>query len=160
MKKIIFTLNMLFGAIIYGQAPTNGLIAYYGFESNINSHDSQNNFTARSNTTATISYNTAKRGSGVYFQGQTGIVNTSLSAIISPATSGYSNTPLTLSFWAKESVNPQSSYGSIFELYGGYLLRFQTSYLHSEVYANNSYLSVDYTDVFPNIFYVKKQENF
>lgn len=151
MKKIIFTLNMLFGAIIYGQAPTNGLIAYYGFESNINSHDSQNNFTARSNTTATISYNTAKRGSGVYFQGQTGIVNTSLSAIISPATSGYSNTPFTLSFWAKESVNPQSSYGSIFELYGGYLLRFQTSYLHSEVYANNSYLSVDYTDVFPNM---------
>ena len=151
MKKIIFTLNMLFGAIIYGQAPTNGLIAYYGFESNINSHDSQNNFSARSNTTATISYNTAKRGSGVYFQGQTGIVNTSLSAIISPATSGYSNTPFTLSFWAKESVNPQAGYGSLFELYGGYLLRFHTNYLHSEVYANNGYLSVDYPDVFPNM---------
>ena len=100
MKKSLFFLILLANIFIFGQAPTNGLIAYYGFESNINSHDSQNNFTARSNTTATISYNTAKRGSGVYFQGQTGIVNTSLSAIISPATSGYSNTPFTLSFWA------------------------------------------------------------
>ena len=60
MKKIILTLSIIVGAVLYGQAPTNGLIAYYGFESNINSHDSQNNFTARSNTTATISYNTAK----------------------------------------------------------------------------------------------------
>ena len=151
MKKSIFFLILLANIFIFGQAPTNGLIAYYGFESNINSHDSQNNFTARSNTTATISYNTAKRGSGVYFQGQTGIVNTSLSAIISPATSGYSNTPFTLSFWAKESVNPQTSYGSLFELYGGYLLRFHTNYLHSEVYSMNGYLSVDYTDVFPNM---------
>ena len=55
MKKIILTLSIIVGAVLYGQAPTNGLIAYYGFESNINSHDSQNNFTARSNTTATIS---------------------------------------------------------------------------------------------------------
>ena len=65
MKKIIFTLNMLFGAIIYGQAPTNGLVAYYGFESNVDSHDSQNNFTAASNNSTAISYNSAKRGNGI-----------------------------------------------------------------------------------------------
>ena len=54
MKKSLFFLILLANIFIFGQAPTNGLIAYYGFESNINSHDSQNNFTARSNTTATI----------------------------------------------------------------------------------------------------------
>ena len=150
MKKSIFFLILLANIFIFGQAPTNGLIAYYGFDGDVNSHDSQNNFTARSNTTAIVSYNTSVRGRGVYFQGQTGIVNTSLSSIISPATGGYSNTPFTLSFWALDSVNPQSSYGSLFELYGGFLLRYQTSYLHSEVYANNAYLTTDYNDVYPN----------
>ncbi len=150
MKKIIFTLNMLFGAIIYGQAPTNGLVAYYGFESNVDSHDSQNNFTAASNNSTAISYNSAKRGNGVSFGGQTGIVNSTLSTILSPTSNGYSSSPFTLSFWAKESTTTQAAYASFFELYGSYLLRFQSGILHSELNSNAGYLTKDY-GLTPNI---------
>jgi hypothetical protein len=109
MKKIILTLSIIVGAVLYGQAPTNGLIAYYGFNGDANSHDSQNNFTAASNTTSTISYSGGVRGFGVYFEGQTGLVNNTLSSVVSPSTNGYSSTPFSLSFWAKENCTNNST---------------------------------------------------
>ncbi len=150
MKKIILTLSIIVGAFLYGQAPTNGLIAYYGFESNINSHDSQNNFTAASNTTSTISYSGGVRGFGVYFEGQTGLVNNTLSSVVSPSTNGYSSTPFSLSFWAKESTTNQGAYASLFELYGSYLLRFQSGILHAELNSNAGYLTKNFGNVNPN----------
>ena len=65
MKNLYF-FDIISNIFIFGQAPTNGLVAYYGFESNVNSHDSQNNFTAASNTTATISYNSSKEEVSIF----------------------------------------------------------------------------------------------
>lgn len=150
MKKSIFFLILLANIFIFGQAPTNGLIAYYGFNGDANSHDSQNNFTAASNTTSTISYSGGVRGFGVYFEGQTGLVNSTLSSVVSPSTNGYSSTPFSLSFWAKESTTNQGAYASLFELYGSYLLRFQSGILHAELNSNAGYLTNNFGSVNPN----------
>ena len=115
MKKNLLIISLLLFSFTYGQAPTNGLIAYYGFENNTNSHNGAHNLTHSHITGTPITYAEGVNGTGnaatFYY---TGLKNTSISPLI--------NTEFTIAFWHK-SASQNEAYSSRFEMFGSAFYR-------------------------------------
>lgn len=140
MKKNLLNLFAILvcGATALAQAPTSGLIAYYGFEDNANSHNGLHNFSNDSygeHPSATFE-NNGRVGKGVVFSGQQALVNTTLNTAISAAT------PMTVSFWFKDSTASQNTYGTQIELFYSFLCRYQTK-LKSEINTTAGYYALN-----------------
>lgn len=101
-------------------APSNGLLAYYGFNNNINSHNGNYNLTSAT----TPSYVTGKVGNGVSFSNTADrtLFNTTLANALP------SNGPFTICFWQNTSLVAGSTiYPTYFEMFGSAYVRTQST---------------------------------
>ncbi|MCZ8197735.1 MAG: T9SS type A sorting domain-containing protein [Flavobacterium sp.] len=115
MKKIIlFIAFAIIGTKGMAQAPTNGLVAYYGFEGNAFSHDLLNNMT---NMTATsVTYVSGGNGTG-----QAASFNNSALKTVSIAPQ--ITNEFTVAFWQYNSASQVQPYATRFELFGSAFYR-------------------------------------
>ncbi|MFY7727958.1 MAG: fibronectin type III domain-containing protein [Flavobacterium sp.] len=146
MKKTLLSLSFFASALLLAQAPTNGLVGYYGFEGNGNSHNQQHNFTAPSGTeTPSATYeNGGKIGKGVLFSGDQALINTTLNDVFS------TNTPITISYWYKDTESVQNTYGTQVEFFGSFLCRYQGA-LKAEINTTGGYINVDSQYTYPEL---------
>lgn len=110
-------------------APTNGLIAYYGFNNNTNSHNGNYNLTS----SVAPSYVTGKVGNGVSFSNaaERTLSNTTLASALP------NNGPFTICFWQNTSlVAGSTTYPTYFEMFGSAYVRTQNT--------NYNFLSTGY----------------
>lgn len=114
MKKILL-ITLLLALKANAQAPTNGLVAYFNFENNLNSHNNNHGFTNPNNSAYTIN---GKVGSGISFTNNGPIVNTSIDATMN-------NAEFTFCFWFKEDLYNGSSptYSTMLEAFSSALVR-------------------------------------
>jgi hypothetical protein len=116
MKKLLLTIAVAFiGIKGLAQAPTNGLVAYYGFQNNINSFNSTHNL---SNAGATnVVYVAGKYGQGASFNGTSqALRNTTIGPTMT-------NTPaLTIAFWQYKTVN--TNYATTFDCFSSAFYRY------------------------------------
>ncbi|TAF90281.1 MAG: hypothetical protein EAZ47_11220, partial [Bacteroidetes bacterium] len=99
-------------------APTNGLVAYYGFNNTTNSHNGNHNLTSAT----TASYVTGKVGNGVSFSNATDrtLSSTTLTNALP------SNGPFTICFWQNEDfVSASTDFPTYFEMFGSAYVRAQ-----------------------------------
>lgn len=114
MKRILLILGISISSIIYGQAPTNGLVAYYGFEGNNNSHNGLYNLT-QLQPSGTATFTTGKVGFANYFDNY---------ALQTTAISPEITNEFTIAFWQKSNVASQAQpYATRFELFGSAFYR-------------------------------------
>lgn len=144
MKKTLLSLSFFASSLLFAQAPTNGLVGYYGFEGNGNSHNQQHNFTPPSGTeTPSATYeNSGKIGKGVLFSGDQALINTTLNDVFG------TNTPITISYWYKDTQNTQNTYGTQVEFFGSFLCRYQGA-LKAEISTTGGYINVDSQYTYP-----------
>ena len=119
MKKLLLFVTFILANIGFSQAPTDGLLAYFGFENNFNSNNPAHNFTQTG--WPIPQFITGKYGSGVTF-GSSGygvLVNDSMDASF-PTTSEF-----TISFWQK-AATPSENYATSFEMFGSLYFRSYT----------------------------------
>jgi hypothetical protein len=117
MKKIIlFIVFAIIGTKGMAQAPTNGLIAYYGFENNANSHNGLYNLTNLHTSGTAIPYSAGGNGTGAtaYFD-NTALKTTALAPQIT--------NEFTIAFWQKNDVSQVQPYATRFELCGSAFYR-------------------------------------
>lgn len=98
------------------QTPSNGLVGYFGFDNNFNSHNLAHSFTQAG--WPLPEFNTGKYGSGVSFgaSGYGTLDNDSMDAVF-PTTSEF-----TICFWQK-ATSPTVNYASSFEMFGSLYFR-------------------------------------
>lgn len=106
--------------LYYGPTHNNqlvpNLVAYYGFNSNANSHNNQHNFASVAGV-PTPSYTPARVGQGIRMNA-TPMVNTS------SLFSALGNTEFSICFWEQSMSNPLSGkYPTVFEMYESAFLR-------------------------------------
>ena len=115
MKRIL--LLIVFAIIVtkgMAQAPTSGLVAYYGFEGNAFSHDQLNNMT---NMTATpVTYVSGGNGTG-----QAASFNNS--ALKTVSLEPQITNEFTVAFWQYNSASQAQPYATRFELFGSVFYR-------------------------------------
>ena len=96
------------------QAPTNGLLAYYGFEGNANSHNGLSNMTNMTGTAVT--YLSGGNGTGQ-------AANFNNSALQTTAISSQINNEFTICFWQYNPLSQNQIYATRFELFGSAFYR-------------------------------------
>lgn len=96
------------------QAPTNGLVAYYGFEGNANSHNGLSNMTNMTGTAVT--YLSGGNGTGQ-------AANFNNSALQTTAISSQINNEFTICFWQYNPLSQNQIYATRFELFGSTFYR-------------------------------------
>lgn len=101
---------------INAQAPSNGLVGYFGFENNFTSNNSAHSFTQSG--WPLPDFNTGKYGTGVSFgaSGYGTLDNDSMDAVF-PTSSEF-----TVCFWQK-AATPTVNYASSFEMFGSLYFR-------------------------------------
>lgn len=116
MKKVLLIISMAFTYFMYAQAPTNGLVAYYGFENNGNSHNNLYNLTNLHTSGTAVLYGTGANGTGSSAQfNNTALKTTAISPVIT-------NT-FTICFWQKNAAPQGQIYASRFEMFGSAFYR-------------------------------------
>lgn len=117
MKKLLLFIAIAFiGTKGLAQAPTSGLVAYYGFEGNANSHNNLYNLTNLHTSGTAVLYGTGANGTGSSAQ----FNNTALkTTAISPA---ITNT-FTICFWQKNAAPQGQIYATRFEMFGSAFYR-------------------------------------
>jgi hypothetical protein len=119
MKKLLFFLSVAFSGMTgFAQAPTNGLLGYYGFNNTPNSHDGNFNLTNLNPTGTAVTYVVGGNGYGnaAHFD-HNGLQN---AAIASQVTSDF-----TIAFWQRATSATQETLASRFELFGSAYFRSQ-----------------------------------
>lgn len=115
MKQLLLLLTITFISIKgLAQAPTNGLVAYYGFEGNANSHNGLSNMTNMTGTAVT--YLSGGNGTGQ-------AANFNNSALQTTAISSQINNEFTICFWQYNPVAQVQPYATRFELFGSSFYR-------------------------------------
>jgi Concanavalin A-like lectin/glucanases superfamily/Secretion system C-terminal sorting domain len=115
MKKLLLSVFTLLSIASFAQAPSIGLLAYYNFENNFNSHNGLHNL---SSVTTNPTFIVGKYGNGASFDGSQALLNTSLDAVI-PTTN------FTIAFWEYRTGN--NVYSSAFEANASCYFRFKNS---------------------------------
>jgi len=83
MKKLLLIISMAFSFVAQAQVPINGLLAYYNFEGNANSHNGLYNMTNLHTSGAAVTYGPGGNGTGyAALLNNTGLKNTTLAAEI------------------------------------------------------------------------------
>ncbi len=115
MKKLLLFIAIAFiGTKGLAQAPTSGLVAYYGFEGNANSHNGLSNMTNMTGTPVT--YLTGGNGTGQ-------AANFNNSALQTTAISPQITNEFTICFWQYNTLPQTQSYATRFELFGSAFYR-------------------------------------
>lgn len=116
MKRILLLIVISVINLLNAQAPTTGLVAYYGFENNGNSHNGLYNLSNLHSGGAPVVYGTGANGVGSSAQ----FNNTALkTTAISPA---ITNT-FTICFWQKNFAPQGQIYATRFEMFGSAFYR-------------------------------------
>lgn len=115
MKKIILFITIAFiGIKGLAQAPTNGLVAYYGFEGNANSHNGLSNMTNMTGTAVT--YLSGGNGTGQ-------AANFNNTALQTTAIAPQITNEFTICFWQYNPLPQNQVYATRFELFGSAFYR-------------------------------------
>ena len=116
MKRFLLISFLLTISYCMAQSPTNGLVAYYGFENNSNSHNGLYNLTNLHASGTAINYTNSGNGTGnaAYFN-NTALKSTAISSQIT-------NT-FTICFWQKNDAPQNQIYATRFELFGSVFYR-------------------------------------
>jgi hypothetical protein len=113
-------------------APVNGLVAYYGFNNSINSHNGNHNMTSFSAPT----YGTGKVGNGVIFSNSVSntLFNNTLTNDL-PSTG-----PFTICFWKKNNLAVSTPvFPTFFEMFNSVFVRLQSSSNYSSLERGYAY---------------------
>ena len=115
MKKLLLFIAVAFIATKgLAQAPTNGLVAYYGFEGNANSHNGLSNMTNMTGTAVTY----LSGGNGT---GQTANFNNS--ALQTTAIAPQITNTFTICFWQKNAAPQAQAYATRFQMFDSVFYR-------------------------------------
>lgn len=116
MKRFLLISFLLTISYCMAQSPTNGLVAYYGFENNSNSHNGLYNLSNLHASGTAINYTNSGNGTGnaAYFN-NTALKSTAISSQIT-------NT-FTICFWQKNDTPQNQIYATRFELFGSVFYR-------------------------------------
>lgn len=129
MKRLLLLIGISISTLIYGQAPTNGLVAYYGFQNSINSHNNIHNLVNDGSTN--ISYVAGKYGQGASFNGLNQVLrNTSIGFTMT------NTAALTIAFWQYKTVN--TNYATTFDCFGSAFYRYDPSGSMRAGFSNNN----------------------
>jgi Concanavalin A-like lectin/glucanases superfamily/Secretion system C-terminal sorting domain/Purple acid Phosphatase, N-terminal domain len=131
MKKIILFIVLATSSMIYSQAPSNGLLAYYSFNGNANSHNGLFNMTNLHTTGTSVSYGPGGNGTGyaaTFFN--TGLKNTTIAPEIT--------SEFTVAYWGSKNPITESDYATRFELFASAFHRKNTGagYLYAASSSN------------------------
>ena len=108
MKKLLLFIAIAFmGTEVVAQAPANGMLAYYNFNANYNSHDDTHNMVAAFAGT-NPSFVTGKYGNGISCGSYAGLVNSTLASAIN-------TNEFTIAWWQKRA-SMQGSYDTSYEI--------------------------------------------
>lgn len=117
MKKILQLSVMFITATFFAQAPTNGLIGYFGFENNYSNVNNTHLFVNASDNVNDVPFVAGKYGQGVSFSANNQyLVNSTLNSILT------SSSDITIAFWQKP-INVIDQYKTTFELFGSLYFR-------------------------------------
>ncbi len=117
MKKLLQLLAIFITATFFGQAPTNGLIGYFGFENNYSNGNNTHLFVNASDNVNDVPFVAGKYGQGVSFSANNQyLVNSTLNSILT------SSSDITIAFWQKP-INVSDQYKTTFELFGSLYFR-------------------------------------
>lgn len=125
MKKIILFISITFYITVAAQVPAEGLLAYYNFEGNANSHNGLFNMTNLHTSTNPVIYEPSNNGTGdsALFLDNVALKNTALAAEIS--------SEFTVAYWGKKSPVTENTYASRFEMFASAYHRKDTGSLYS-----------------------------
>lgn len=134
MKKLLLIVSIAFCLFAKAQAPSNGLLAYYSFEGNANSHNGLFNMTNLHTTNVPVTYGPGGNGTGyaASFNG-TGLKNTTLPNEIT--------SEFTIAYWGSKNQPTESTYATRFELFASAFHRKDTGsgYSYGVSTANGSF---------------------
>lgn len=125
MKKIILFISITFYITVAAQVPAEGLLAYYNFEGNANSHNGLFNMTNLHTSTNPVIYEPSNNATGdsALFLDNVALKNTALAAEIS--------SEFTVAYWGKKSPVTENTYASRFEMFASAYHRKDTGSLYS-----------------------------
>lgn len=126
MKKLLLIITLAFTVSnTFAQVPSNGLVAYYNFEGNANSHNGLFNMTNLHTSNNPVIYEPGNNGTGnsALFLDNVGLQNTTLAAEIS--------SEFTIAYWGKKSPITENTYASRFEMFASAFHRKNTGSLYS-----------------------------
>ena len=92
MKRLLLITTLITSSLIFAQAPTNGLVAYFEFENSLSSSTSSDVFVNTGSSNATFA--AATHGQGVSFNGETRLQIAALSESIINSSNSF-----TISWW-------------------------------------------------------------
>jgi len=92
MKRLLLITTLITSSLIFAQAPTNGLVAYFEFENSLSSSTSSDVFVNTGSSNATFA--AAAHGQGVSFNGETRLQIAALSESIINSSNSF-----TISWW-------------------------------------------------------------
>lgn len=116
MKRLLLITTLITSGFCFAQSPTNGLVAYYGFENNSNSHNNMYNLSNLHSSGTAVTYDTGANGVGSSAQFNNTALKTSA---ISPAI----NNTFTICFWQKNAAPQGQTYATRFEMFGSVFYR-------------------------------------
>lgn len=124
MKKLLLIVSMTFIMNASAQVPVDGLLAYYNFEGNANSHNGLFNMTNLHTSNNPIIYEPSNNGTGdsALFLDNIALQNTTLAAEIS--------SEFTVAYWGKKSPITENTYASRFEMFASAFHRKDTGSLY------------------------------
>lgn len=134
MKKVLLIISITFCLFASAQAPSNGLLAYYSFEGNANSHNGLFNLTNLNTSGTVVTYGPGGNGTGYAASfNATGLKNTSLAPEIT--------SEFTVCYWGSKNEPTESTYATRFEMFASAFHRKDTGsgYSYAISTSNGSY---------------------
>jgi hypothetical protein len=123
MKKLLLFITIAFTLVTQAQVPTNGLLAYYNFESNANSHNGLFNLTNLHTSSTAVTYGPGGNGTGyAALLNNTGLKNTTLAAEIT--------SEFTVAYWGAKNPITENNFATRFEMFSSAFHRKDTGSLY------------------------------
>lgn len=134
MKKVLLIISIALSLLAQAQAPSNGLLAYYSFNGNGNSHNGLFNLTNLHTSGAAVTYGPGGNGTGYAASFlNTGLKNTTLAPEIT--------SEFTVAYWGSKNPVTEADYATRFELFSSAFHRKNTGagYAYAVSTADGSY---------------------
>lgn len=110
MKRFLLITILITSSLCFAQAPSNGLLAYYSFEGNGNSHNGLFNLTNLHTSGTAVTFGPGGNGTGYAASfNATGLKNTTLANEIT--------SEFTICYWGSKNQPTESTYATRFEMF-------------------------------------------
>lgn len=123
MKRLLLLISITFSLVAQAQVPINGLLAYYSFDGNANSHNGLYDMTNLHTSGTPVTYGPGGNGTGyAALFNNTGLKNTTLAPEIT--------SEFTVAYWGSKNPITENNFATRFEMFASAFHRKDTGSLY------------------------------